>query len=78
MRFTIECEMKDRWVPHFLGMLYQMERLGGQGSSRTVTLYADGDGDFRPRFKCIKSNEPLPEAAKPLKSDDGNTYWDAG
>lgn len=76
MRFTIECEMKDRWVPHFLGMLTAMERLGKLGSSRHVTFYADGDGDFRPRFKCIQSNEPLPLPAKPL--NDKGYDFDAG
>lgn len=70
--------MKDRWVPHFLGMLYHMERLGGQGSSRTVKFYADGDGDFRPKFKCIQSNEPLPHPASPTIDEGGNTFWDAG
>lgn len=50
-KFRIECEMKDRWIPHFLAMLKYMEYLGNIGSSREVTLYADGDGDFRPKFK---------------------------
>lgn len=70
--------MKDRWVPHFLGMLYQMERLGKQGSSREVTFYADGDGDFRPKFKCLQSNEPLPTPTKAAREHNGDTFWDAG
>ena len=50
-KFTIECEMKERWIPHFLGMLKKMEQLGGLGSSRPVGIFADGDGDFHPKFK---------------------------
>ncbi len=38
VKFTIKCEMKDRWVPHFIAMLKRMERLGGIGSSRLVSL----------------------------------------
>lgn len=45
MKFTIEAEMKERWVPHFLSMLEYMEMLGVVGKSRLVTFYADGDGD---------------------------------
>jgi hypothetical protein len=78
MKITIECEMKDKWVPHFLGMLYHMEKLGKLGSSRRISIYADGDGDFRPRFKCIQSSEPLPLPAKPVEEIDGNTIFDAG
>ena len=49
--FTIRVSMRKRWVPHFLGMLKYMERLGGVGASRKLTFYSDGDGDFRPRFE---------------------------
>ena len=75
MKFTIECEMKDRWVPHFLGMLKYMQQLGGLGSSRKVTLYSDGDGDFRPKFTW---SQELPETAKPVEDNDGNRFYDAG
>jgi len=75
MKFTIECEMGDRWVPHFLAMLKYMQFLGGIGSSRKVTFYADGDGDFRPSFVW---DEILPDAAKPISDDNGNRFYDAG
>jgi hypothetical protein len=75
MKFVIHCEMKDRWVPHFLAMLKYMERLGGIGSSREVSFYADGDGDFRPKFKW---SEHLPSDAKPVKDKDGDRFYDAG
>ena len=50
VKFTINCEMEERWVSHFLSMLKTMESLGNLGSSRLVAFYADGDGDFRPKF----------------------------
>lgn len=67
--------MKDRWVPHFLTMLKYMERLGNCGSSRKVCLYADGDGDFRPKFKWDKS---LSSDAKPVSDKNGDHIYDAG
>lgn len=74
-KFTIECEMKTRWVPHFLGMLKYMQQLGGLGGSRKVSIYSDGDGDFHPKFKWDAS---LPEVAKPSSDNDGNRTYDAG
>lgn len=74
-KFRITCEMKERWIPHFLGMLKQMERLGNIGSSRSVAIYADGDGDFRPIFKWKKS---LGDTAKPSTNTIGDTTFDAG
>jgi hypothetical protein len=75
VKFTIECEMGVRWVPHFLAMLRYMQKLGGMGSSRKVSFYADGDGDFHPKFKW---DDALPSDAKPISSRDGDNYYDAG
>lgn len=41
-KFTIEVEMQDRWIPHFLGMLQYMQRLGAIGSSRRVAFLFHG------------------------------------
>ena len=49
--FTIKINMEERWIPHFLGMLKAMQRLGDIGSSRWVKFKSDGDGDFRPKFE---------------------------
>ena len=73
--FEIEVTMKDRWVPHFLAMLEYMQYLGGEGSSRMVSFYADGDGDFRPKFKW---NKKLQSDAEPVKENDGDRTYDAG
>lgn len=68
--FNVEVTMEERWIPHFMSMLKRMERLGRLGSSRSVCLFADGDGDFRPEFKAdIEFYEVQPRV--------GNTY-DAG
>ena len=48
--FTIEVTMKERWVNDFCSMLKYMEGCGKSGRSALVGFYADGDGDFRPRF----------------------------
>lgn len=72
--FTIKVKMQDRWIPQFLSMLEYMQRLGSIGSSREITFYSDGDGDFRPTFKWdIES-----ELAKPLNETNGKRYYDAG
>lgn len=74
-KFTIECEMNERWIPHFLAMLKYMQHLGSLGSSRKVMMYADGDGDFRPKFKW---DESLPSDAKPVEEHSGDRFYDAG
>lgn len=73
--FTIECTMKRRWAAQFLGALKQMRWLGSVGSSREVAIFADGDGDFRPKFKW---DAALP-IAEPVKTrTNGDTFFDAG
>lgn len=71
----IKVTMRKRWIPHFLAMLKYMEQLGRLGSSREVTFYSDGDGDFRPKFKW---DENLPSDAQAIKDDNGNKFFDAG
>jgi hypothetical protein len=75
-KFTIECEMNERWIPHFLSMLKYMQQLGGLGSSRQVAIYSDGDGDFRPKFTF--DDELLTEVKKPVVDNKGNRTYDAG
>lgn len=73
--FTIKVTMRSRWVPHFLAMLKYMEQLGGLGSTRKVSIYSDGDGDFHPKFEW---SDDLPCDAEPVKDDDGHRVYDAG
>ena len=55
-------------------MLKYMEQLGGLGGSREVCFYADGDGDFRPKFKFSIDFEEV----MPVKDINGNRFYDAG
>jgi len=73
--FSVRCRMRARWVPHFLAMLRYMQRLGSVGASRRVSLFSDGDGDFRPRFEWDGS---LPSGAEPRRDEGGNREYDAG
>lgn len=73
-KFTVTVEMQTRWIPHFMSMLKYMETLGSIGSSREVTFYADGDGDFRPKF----STKYKYDKQNPIKDDNGHRLYDAG
>lgn len=50
VKFTINVTMKDRWVDDFCSLLKWMEHCGAVGHSSFVGFFADGDGDFRPKF----------------------------
>ena len=49
--FNIEVTMEERWVDDFCSFLKYLQRNGSLGHSSLVGFYADGDGDFRPRFR---------------------------
>lgn len=51
VKFSIEVEMEERWVDDFCSMLKLMEYNGNIGHSGTIAFYADGDGDFHPKFE---------------------------
>jgi hypothetical protein len=51
-----------------------MEQLGGLGGSRTVGIYSDGDGDFRPKFNFSMDTAVV----KPKTDNNGNRLYDAG
>lgn len=74
MKFIIEVEMKDRWVPYFLSMLQKMESYGQNGMSREVALFTDGDGDFQPKFR---HNVDF-DIQQPVRDVNGNVLYDAG
>ena len=48
---NIKATMSERWVNDFCSMLNWMESCGNLGHSSIVGFYADGDGDFRPKFE---------------------------
>lgn len=72
--FTIDVEMEERWIPHFMSMLKYMEHLGNVGSTRFVTLVVDGDGDFRPKFNTSMKYD----VQEPREEFRGNKIYDAG
>ncbi len=55
MNFTVT--VRKRWAVQLIGMLNTMQSLGSMGSSRMIGFYADGDGDFRPKFSI--EGEPI-------------------
>lgn len=73
-KFTIEVEMEERWIPHFMSMLKYMEWLGNAGSSRTVSIFSDGDGDFRPKFQADIEYQNV----EPKREEEGDRFYDAG
>ena len=73
MEFNIKCKMEKRWIPHFCSMLERMEHNGNIGRSEIVSLYSDGDGDFRPTFDY----DIIFEKVKPRKKN-GKEIYDAG
>ena len=49
--FNIKVTMEERWINDFCSMLDWMQICGNMGHSSIVGFYADGDGDFRPKFE---------------------------
>lgn len=73
-KFKVNVEMQERWIPYFMSMLKRMEYDGSIGHSENVALYADGDGDFRPKFRSrVKFN-----VVEPVDQTSANTTYDAG
>ena len=78
IKFTVDCEMEERWAEYFVAMLKQMEKLGNIGSSCTVGLYADGDGDFRPKFTTDIQTDKKPFTIMDDKTKKHIIIFDAG
>ena len=54
IELNIKAFIDERWVNDFCSMLKYMELCGNIGHSSVVAFYADGDGDFRPKFEFDK------------------------
>ena len=76
VKFTVECEMEERWKDYFLSFLKTMEFFGQAGHSELLGFYSDGDGDFRPKFN-IKDTEYTPKESIVSKETTIN-FFDAG
>jgi len=75
VEFTVKCKMRRRWAIQFLSMLKCMQYYGGLGCSREVGMYADGDGDYHPKFEW---DIDIDSDANPVRDEDGNKLYDAG
>lgn len=78
MKFNIECEMEDRWANDFCYFLLELQHNGVIGHSSLIGFFADGDGDFRPRFNFIDYTPNKDNAHKFEKSKECECYFDAG
>ena len=91
LTFTITCTMRRRWAEQFLGLLKWWQMLGSIGSSRITLFFADGDGDFRPKFEMpgniapadpqMTGNEIRVQLGGPdylTVGDDVTPFFDAG
>ena len=77
--FTIHCKMQERWIASFIKMLDAMSYCGSIGHSEFVGLYADGDGDFQPKFTYDKVLASIGDEPKIVKNPSGQmTMFDAG
>lgn len=75
-KFTIECEIPERWVDDFCAMINSIQSNGILGHSSVVGIYADGDGDFRPRFNILTDWNK--DKATKLEKYEPMTIYDAG
>ena len=77
--FVIHCKMKERWIASFIKMLDSMSYCGSIGHSEFGCLYADGDGDFQPKFTYDKILVSIGDEPKVVKNPSGQmTMFDAG
>lgn len=91
--FNVHCKMNKAWANEFLSMLKHMEEMGNVGCSGFVAFYADGDGDFKPKFEINYEfeNKEIQKIKNPEEQKDwlitdeqnfidhleGHGYWDA-
>lgn len=71
---TFTVTARRRWIKQLAGLFAHMQKLGSWGSSRMLHFYADGDGDFRPKF-AFADSEVTP--ATPIRDNDGEATFDA-
>ena len=77
-KFTIECEMEERWIDDFCSFLEYLEWCGRVGHSSAVGFGADGDGDFRPTFDIsIKFRRKSGYSAKKMTLPNIERFFDA-
>lgn len=79
VKFTVEVEMPERWVDHFLSFLNYMESCGRIGHSTSVAFFADGGGDFRPKFTPSIQYNRVPDRTHGMgRMVECGVFYDAG
>lgn len=76
--FNIEVTMEERWINDFCSMLKWMEKCGDIGHSSRIGFYADGDGDFHPKFNIgtdFNHTSGIRKLYSPTKLE---VFYDAG
>lgn len=77
-KFTVECEMEERWVDYFCSMLKHMQTLGVKGKADYVAMFVDGDGDFRPSFNIETDYNTVKPTDDEFTKETGIVAYDAG
>ena len=76
--FNVKCTMPKVWASHFQSFLKEMERYGQLGHSGQISFMADGDGNFRPKFKFTKEYEPVQGIQSQQIAKKAEQLFDAG
>ena len=73
-------------IKTFKRLFVYMQYLGTVGASRQITLYLDGDGDFRPKIEELEGLKPdmptdntlfLDMSENWYKTDRGGVVWES-
>lgn len=73
MKFIIDVDMEDRFIPAFLGMLQRMQYLGEISSDSKVSLECYGSRGFRPKFDWNVNF--LPKLSGPISFNSCETVF---
>jgi hypothetical protein len=76
--FNIQVTMEERWVDYFCSFLSYMQACGNWGHSAELSFFADGDGDFRPKFEFDIDYEKKDGIPHHLILGTPEFMWDAG
>lgn len=76
--FNVKCTMPKVWASHFQSFLKEMENYGRRGHSGQISFMADGDGNFRPKFKFTKEYETVQGIRSQQIARKAEQMFDAG
>lgn len=76
--FTIECTMSERWIPTFMSFLQKLQYNGIVGHTGAVAIMADGDRDFRPKFRTDEKHYITNPHTSSAANKPSEFLYDAG